>query len=56
MSASEQQATLARLQARQKQLKHELKQVERQMVAARLQIVTVEQRNPRLTRSQRSAA
>ena len=44
MSASEQQAALARLQSRQKQIEHELKQVERHLVAARLQVITVEQR------------
>jgi hypothetical protein len=37
MSASEQEAALARLQSRPKQIEHELKQVERQIVAARLQ-------------------
>ena len=56
MNASEQQATRARLQSRQQQLEHELKQVERQIVVARLQVVTVEQRMARLVRSQRSAA
>ena len=48
MSALEQETKLARLQSRQKQIEHELKQGERQIVALRLQIVTVEQRIARL--------
>jgi hypothetical protein len=56
MSASEHEAALARLQSRQEQIEHELKQVERQMVAARLQVITVEQRIARLSRSQQRPA
>jgi hypothetical protein len=56
MNASGQEAALARLQAHRKQMRQELKQVERQIVRARLQVVTVEQRITRLTRSQRPAA
>jgi hypothetical protein len=56
MKASGRETALARLQVRRKQLKHELKQAERQIVAARLQVVTAEQRIACLTRSQRPAA
>ncbi|MGH7174461.1 MAG: hypothetical protein ACRELF_26300 [Gemmataceae bacterium] len=56
MSASGRQTALARLQSRRMRIEHELKQVERQMVAARLQVVTVEQRIARLIRNQRKAA
>jgi len=56
MKASEQEAGLTRLQARHQQIQEELKQVERRIVHARLQVVTLEQRIARLTRSQRRAA
>jgi hypothetical protein len=45
-----------RLQARRQQIQQVLLQLERQMVQARLQVITVEQRIARLTRSQRPAA
>jgi len=56
MNASEQEVVLARLQARRKQIQQELKQVEGQIARARLQVVTVEERIARRTRSQRPAA
>ena len=56
MNAPGRETTLSRLQERRRQIKHELKQVERQMVAARLQVVTVEQRIAGLTRRLRNAA
>ncbi len=56
MNAPGQEATSARLLARREQIQQELSQVERQIVQARLQIVTVEQRIARLTRTQRPAA
>jgi hypothetical protein len=56
MSASGQQAALVRLQRRRQQIQQQRSQVERQIVLTRLQVVTLEQRIARLTRSQRSAA
>jgi chromosome segregation ATPase len=56
MSTPGRETALARLQARREQIEQELKQVERQIVAARLQVVTLEQRITRLTRRQRQAA
>jgi hypothetical protein len=56
MSVSGQEAALARLQARRKYIRQELKQVERQIVRTRLQVATVEQRIARRTGSQRLAA
>jgi hypothetical protein len=56
MNVSEQEAVLARLQAHRQQIQKELKQLERQIVHARLQVSTVEQRIARLIRSQRRAA
>jgi hypothetical protein len=56
MSASVQEAALARLQERRRQIQQELSQVDRQIVRERLQVVTIEQRIARLTRRQRPAA
>ncbi len=56
MSVSGQQAATTRLQARRRQIQQELSQVERQIVLTHLQVVTVEQRIARLTRSRRRAA
>ena len=55
MSTSRRETALARLQSRRQQIEHELKQVERQIVAARLQVVTVEQRIARLIRARKAA-
>jgi hypothetical protein len=56
MSASGQEAALARLQERRRQIQQELAQLDRQIADARLRVVTVDQRIARLTRSQRPAA
>jgi hypothetical protein len=56
MSTPGREMALTRLQARREQIEQELKQVERQIVAARLQVVTIEQRIVRFNRSQRKAA
>jgi hypothetical protein len=56
MNVSGQEVVLAQLQARRRQIQQELSRVERQILQARLQIITVEQRIARLTRSQRPAA
>jgi hypothetical protein len=56
MSVSGRETALTCLQERRKEIKHELKQVERQLVTARLQVVTVEQRIACLIRSQDKAA
>ena len=56
MSASVQEAALARLQERRRQIQRELSQLDRQIVHARLQVVTAEQRIARLTRTRRPAA
>jgi hypothetical protein len=47
---------MVRLQARRQQIQQALSQLERQIVQARLQVITVEQRIARLTRSQQRLA
>jgi hypothetical protein len=56
MSTPGRESALVSLQARREQIEQELKQVERQIVAARLQVVTLEQRIARLSRSHGKAA
>ena len=56
MNASGQEAALARLQARRRQIRQELNQVERRIARARLQVVTVEERIARRSQRQRPAA
>ncbi|HTU20713.1 MAG TPA: hypothetical protein VMG10_21815 [Gemmataceae bacterium] len=56
MSISDQEAALARLRTQRQQLQQALLQVERQIIRARLQVVTVEERIVRLSRGQRPAA
>jgi hypothetical protein len=52
MSTPGRETVLALLQSRREQIEQELKQVQRQIVAARLQVVTIEQRITRLRRNQ----
>ena len=56
MSTPGRETALAHLQARREQIEQELTQVERQIVAARLQVVTIEQRIVRFNRSHGKAA
>jgi cell division protein FtsL len=56
MSVSDAEVALARLQAQRGQIQQALSQLERQIAQQRLQVVTIEQRIARLTRSQRPAA